>query len=148
MGYPRRPWNGTVPWRHPRMGRKAIPVFYPRILSRRLGWVRGGRLVSNCVVIGYLSMDSRVTLGWALTLEYEPSVVLVRGLVHVRVKVGPPEALRYRGKIEPPRGFDQVKVEVHGAVLGDARLWRIVRHTSRADPEHDLWCGCGAIGCQ
>ena len=130
------------------MGRKAIPVFYPRILSRRLGWLRGGRLVSNCVVIGYLSMDSRVTLGWALTLEYEPSVVLVRGLVHVRVKVGPPEALRYRGKIEPPRGFDQVKVEVHGAVLGDARLWRIVRHTSRADPEHDLWCGCGAIGCQ
>ena len=84
------------------MGRKAIPVFYPRILSRRLGWLRGGRLVSNCVVIGYLSMDSRVTLGWALTLEYEPSVVLVRGLVHVRVKVGPPEALRYRGRLNHP----------------------------------------------
>ena len=101
------------------------------------------------MVIGYLSMDSRVTLGWALTLEYEPSVVLVRGLVHVRVKVGPPEALRYRWKIEPPRGFDQVKVEVHGAVLGDARLRGIVRHTRRADPEHDLWMwGCGAIGCR
>ena len=72
-------------------------------------------------------------------MEHEPSVVLVPGLIHVRVKVGPPEALRNRGKVEPPRGFDQVKVEVHGAVLGDARLRGIVRHSSRADPEHDLW---------
>ena len=72
-------------------------------------------------------------------MEHEPSVVLVPGLIHDRVKVGPPEALRYRRQVEPPRGFNQVKVEVHGAVLGDARLRGIVRHSSRADPEHDLW---------